>query len=249
MTSPTSGPLHEEPWELEVGALLGRLPDVDPPDGFIDAALDRPPHQAGRLLAVLSAITVVALAAASLLDSRGPASVVPPVDELLARHDLTALAGSSVQEAEGAEEAEGVEGADQGSGPGELVELPAGFHRAAGRGATGGTGTAGADELRQAVYARGDQSVSVFVQDGPVAWESLPPDRMTELDGVAAWVDTERRVAVIEIDGVAVTIVGLGAGDVGELRTTARPGGEAGSDAQGVVDAIVRRLGFSLADE
>lgn len=232
MTSPSAGPLPEEPWELEVGAMLGRLPEVEPPAGFIDAALDRPPQQGGRVLAVLAAATVVALAAASLVNSGAPASVVPPVDELLARHDVAARAAVTTDAVAG-------EAGEDDPTVAQMIELPEGFQWAGG---------ARGEGLGQSLYARGDESISVFVQDGPVDWVSLPGDRLTELQGLAAWVDADRKVAVMEVDGAAITIVGLSLADLRALPAGADgSGGEAGG-AQEVVDTIVGRLGFSLAD-
>ena len=47
---PAAVGLPEEPWEADVGALLGALPPVDPPEGFIASALDHRPLYAGRIV-------------------------------------------------------------------------------------------------------------------------------------------------------------------------------------------------------
>jgi hypothetical protein len=58
-----SGLEPEEPWEAEVEALLGRLPMVEPPEGFLVAALDHRPLRGGRTLVGMVALVVVAVAA------------------------------------------------------------------------------------------------------------------------------------------------------------------------------------------
>jgi hypothetical protein len=53
----------EEPWEGEVSAALGALPAVEPPEGFMVAALDHRPLHAGRVMVGLVATVVVLFAA------------------------------------------------------------------------------------------------------------------------------------------------------------------------------------------
>jgi hypothetical protein len=60
---PDEGLEPEEPWEAEVGSLLGRLPMVEPPEGFMAAALDHRPLRGGRTLLSLVALVVAAVAA------------------------------------------------------------------------------------------------------------------------------------------------------------------------------------------
>lgn len=48
----------EEPWERDVAAALGRLPAVEPPTGFLERAVDHRPLHAGRVLAVLLALSL-----------------------------------------------------------------------------------------------------------------------------------------------------------------------------------------------
>ena len=156
----------EEPWESEIGALLGGLPTVDPPDGFIDAAIDHRPLNAGRTMGLLGLLTIALFALVAATDAVGERTVVPPIDELVARHDLAARAG-------GLDPSAGDDGAEptlaERSTP---LDLPEGFEASA---------TVDAEDIRQAIYGRGDESVSVFVQDGRLAWSSMPQENLTEL--------------------------------------------------------------------
>ncbi len=230
----------EEPWEAEIGALLGRLPMVDPPDGFIDRAIDRRPLHAGRTLSLLSLLTVALFGLAVATDAVGRRTVVPPIDELVARHDLAARAGVPDQTGQADDETEGADGptlADR-SGP---LDLPEGFRAAA---------TVDAEDIRQAIYGRGDESVSIFVQDGRVAWSALSEDHLTELGGLRAWVDAERRVAVLEADGSTVTVIGLAPDELDDTL------GRVGTDVErwwdrlsGLAEAVVVPLGYAPVDD
>lgn len=212
--------LEEEPWEAEIGTLLGGLPAVDPPDGFIDAAIDHRPLHAGRVLVGLVAATLalVGLTLASGVVER--AGIVPPIDELVAQHDLAAQArvpgggeagpaeSGAEDDAENDVEDEAEDRSLAGSVGDRPLDLPDGFEAAS---------SATIEDVRQALYARGDETVSVFVQEGRVDWGAMPADRLTDLGGLPAWVDAERSVAVIEADGAILTVIGL---SPGELTTT-----------------------------
>jgi len=228
-TDPGAG-LDEEPWEAEIGALLGRLPSVDPPEGFIDAALRHRPLHSGRILSGLAALTVATVAGAVLTGAAGRTDVAPPVDELAARHATIVRAGvfpgGPLDRLDPAAE-----------GP---VELPRGFRLA---------GDVEAEDIRQAVYARGDESVSVFVQEGRISWDALPAGGSTEIGGRRAWVDPARRLTVIETGERIVTIVGLGSDDVADVLAGVR--GEEPSTLDRIHDlaeAIVIQLGYAPAE-
>ncbi|MEL6985679.1 MAG: hypothetical protein AAFO29_24830 [Actinomycetota bacterium] len=214
--------LDEEPWEAEVGALLQQLPSVDPPVGFIDAAIDHRPLHAGRILTAMVAVTlaVVGLVAATGVIER--AGVVPPIDDLVVRHDLAARAGFS---------------ADDEAATDSPVSLPEGFQS---------EGSVAVEDLRQALYARGDESVSVFVQEGRVNWSGLPDGGLTELDDLPAWVDRGRRIAVIETAGSTVTVVGL---DPEELTLAVQGLPRSSDGLQGrlsdLADAVVETFGYA----
>lgn len=218
-------PSEEEPWEREIGALLGRLPPVDPPAGFIDSALDHRPLHAGRILVGLLALSVVALLASVATDAAGRTRVAPQIDQLAQRHDNLVRAGVI-----GSLSVEAEDPVETG------VDMPEGFER---------TYDLEAEDIRQALYARDDQAVSVFVQSGRVRWDSLPPGGMTEIDGVTAWVDEERRVTVVEASNRMVTIVGLSGDQVGQvLDTVPRSDPTLLERAHRTVNAITDQLGY-----
>ncbi len=190
----------EEQWELEVGRLLGALPPVDPPPGFIDAALDHRPLHAGRVMAGLLALSLLAMTAAIATDAVGRSRITPQIDELARQHDVV------------------VRGGLLGSLTGEVdhvvdtpVEMPDGFQR---------THNLEAEEVRQAVFARGDEAVSVFVQDGLVRWESLPAGSRIEIDGLIAWHDESMQTTLVQTSNETVLIVGMSSADAADVLAT-----------------------------
>ncbi len=224
----TADPMIEEPWEAELGARLRALPPVEPPAGFIDAAIDHRPLYAGRILAALATTTVllVALVAGTGVVER--AGVVPPIDDLVVRHDVTARAGFASEADE-----------DETPGNDSPLTLPDGLEKA---------GTVTAEDLRQAVYARGDESVSVFVQDGRVDWSGLPEGGLTDLDGLPAWVDGGRRIAIIEAAGSTVTVVGLAPDELQRtLQETPRASTGLGERIGDLADAVAEVFGYAPA--
>lgn len=82
---------HEEPWEAEISALLGGLGAVDPPEGFLERAVDRPPVAAGRVVAGLVAalVAVTGIAAATGWTSSAN-SISPDFTALETRHRTVA---------------------------------------------------------------------------------------------------------------------------------------------------------------
>lgn len=218
---------EEEPWEADIGAMLGGLPMVDPPNGFIDAALDHRPKYAGRSVLALCVLSMVGVFAAVLTGAAGRTTVVPQVEELAQRH-------TTVQA--------GILGPSTGEVDYRIdtpVEMPDGFER---------TRNLAAEDIQQAFYAGGDTSVSVFVQDGPVRWDALSADGMTEVDGLRAWVDDTRQIVVVEASNNTVTIVGLPLNDVGQvLQTVPRAEPSWFDRAQELVDSMVGQLGFPRA--
>jgi hypothetical protein len=196
----------EEPWEGEISALLGAMPAVDPPEGFVAEALDHRPLHAGRTVAglVLATIVVAMLSATSGLINH--AAAIPEIAMLTSRHSAAqaGVAGSGA----GVE----AEPGDGGSQP--PVSLPDTYHREA---------TIEADDLRQAVYSREGETVSVFVQDGKVDWEALPDAGRVRIADEPAWVDEAGQVTVLEAGEQAVTIVGLPPEEVAALIAALPP--------------------------
>lgn len=72
----------DEPWESEISSLLGRLEMIDPPPGFIEAAIDHRPLFAGRLLVGLMAAATVVFAATFTLGAFGHPRLLPELSTL-----------------------------------------------------------------------------------------------------------------------------------------------------------------------
>jgi hypothetical protein len=218
-------PFDEEPWEAQVNSMLAGLPEIEPPAGFIDSALDHRPLHAGRILVGLLSISLAAVLASIATGAVGRTQITPRLDDLALRHNSAVQAG--------------VLGGSQVDVdyPVEMpVDMPDGFQR---------TRNLAAEDIRQAVYGRGDESVSVFVQEGTVQWDGLPSDGLTRIDGLTAWVDDARLLTVVEASNSVVTIVGLPADEVAEvLDGVPRTGPTVGQRAQDTVNAITRQLGF-----
>ncbi len=220
-----TGTFDEEPWEAEIGSLLAALPMVDPPAGFIESALDHRPLHAGRILTGLVAASLAAVVAVVATGAVGRSEVAIQIDDLTRRHETAVRAGvlsAPVGEVEYRVETP--------------VELPPGYQR---------TRNLAVEDLRQALYARGDDSVSVFVQAGTLSWESLPPEGIRAIEGHRAWVDPERRVTVIETSEEIVTIVGLPSDELAEVLA-GLPSAEPSfwQRLDDTVDAIVGQLGY-----
>lgn len=188
-----------------VRALVRGLPAVDPPFGFFER-LRRPhrprrPDRRRRAPGVaVAAIGAVAAAVVLILAVTPVAEpVAPPVGDLAARHVM--LASSSGQVPEGYEPME----------PADVPGSTAGYTKLAAYRAPDGM---------HLVYGRDGSRVSVFEQEGEVAWEELPADgdRMS-IDGTEAWTsDVPVRgqpaagaaptLTVVALDGMVVTVVG-----------------------------------------
>ncbi len=230
----TSDPLiDEERWQETLGRQLGQMPVVEPPSGFIEDAIDHRPLFAGRIMVGLLAATVAVLAIVVGTGVVERAGVVPPIDDLVLRHDLAARAGLSTDGDPGSAAPSGQRAAES------QLSLPDGFEP---------EGTVAAEDLRQAVYARGDESVSVFVQDGRVDWSGLPGGGLTELDGLAAWVDGERRIAVVETAGGTVTVVGLAPEELERtVRSAPRVSTGFWDRVEELAEAVVETFGYAPA--
>ena len=84
----------EEPWEAEVGALLGRLPMVEPPEGFLVGALDHRPLRGGRTLVGLVALVLIAVVAVVGADLVERTVVSARLDPVVAVLDAEGVRGS-----------------------------------------------------------------------------------------------------------------------------------------------------------
>lgn len=216
---------EEEPWEAEISNILGQLPEVEPPPGFLAGAVDHRPLFAARTMLGLGLAAAAVFVAASALGGLDRPHVVPELDALAARHS-SAAAGVADPD---------YEVVDNAGGP--PISLPGNFEPEA---------VFEADELSQSVYATGDNDpVSVFSQPGRVDWEKLPAEGLEVLEGNRAWVDPDAGVLVFEADDSTVTVVGLSSGELSDLLS-GLPGAGGGlvaglRDAAAVLSA---ELGF-----
>jgi hypothetical protein len=227
----------DELWEAEVGALLGALPEVDPPDGFIAAALDHRPLWAGRTLMGLAAAVVVATVA-GLAVGPGGGRIVPEIDTMSARHLDAAARLEATDDPPGAESVDpptwDIDGAPSAEPADSLVSH--GYEPAA---------TIDADDLRQAVYARDGEAVSVFARDGRLDWDRLSASGRTMFGSTEAWVDDDLEITIVETSDGIVTIVGLSSTEVAELVADL-PVDESMLDrAEDLANEVARQLGFA----
>lgn len=220
-----TGFVEEEPWEQEIGSLLGSLPPVDPPAGFIDSALDHRPLYAGRTVLGLLALSIMAFSISVATNATSRGRITPDFDDLAQRHTAV-RAGVFPDDLEVDYRVD------------TPVAMPDDFER---------TGNLAADDLRQAVYANGDTSVSVFVQDGLPRWDSLPVDGRREIDGLKVWIDPELAVTVVEASNQTVTIVGLPEAEVGDvLGAVPREGPSVMERIQRTAGSITEQLGYPV---
>ena len=184
----------EEDWEATVARALSSLPPVDPPQGFLQRAIDHRPKYAARLSAASLALVVVSAAAVVTLGLVGdPASVAPAVPVLRDRH-VRVAAGPGFG---GGGDDTTFEAVDE-SGP--VVTLPAEFEP---------KGRLRDDEVLHVLYDHHGQVVSVFIQPGSVSWDEMPEDGILERGGRPVWVDRRSRVVILEVSSHVVTVVGL----------------------------------------
>lgn len=196
-------PWPDEPWEREIGELLGSLPtSIEPPPGFIASAVNVPPLHTARVVGAVVAASMVAVALAVGVGDRW--LVAPSVDELAERHvaaeavflpDSSTAGGATL----GSVDEDDDEMAEW------VMSAIDGYERA---------GTVASDELPQAVYRRPGEAISVFTLDGPVDWDALDPGGRERVGGAQAWSDDERSVTVIETSDGAVAVVGIGPTEV-----------------------------------
>lgn len=205
MTSPTFEP--EEDWEGEIGSLLSGLPMVDPPDGFIETALDHRPLYGGRVLASLMMSVFVAVAVALGVGLAADGSVIPEFDRLTERHlaaQATLASDGDAASAASTAELEAERLSVIGSDP--VLFTPQGYEPA---------GTFKAEDLRQAVYEREGTAVSVFIQPGRLDWDALPDSgRRVTISGQEAWVDDAKQITILSAKGETITILGLTVNEV-----------------------------------
>lgn len=188
----------EEPWEQDIAELLSELPPVEPPPGFLESMIDRPPLHARRLALGSLGMSMALVVGAVALGMFGPGRVAPPLDWVSERHRaVQGGAGARVS----LEALVAVDPRIEMSEPDDPpVSLPADFeHRVDLR----------TEDLQQAIFAHGDETVSVFAQPGRVDFDALGRDRVRRVDGVEVWIDDAAGIMIVETDDSVVTVVGL----------------------------------------
>lgn len=194
-TSPATPP--EEPWEREIHDLLSSLPPVDPPDGFLQRAIDHRPKYAARMSAAAVATVVgVTLAVVGFGLVGDPTPVAPPVGSLTERHAQAAAGFGATALADQAPLFEPVADPDGR----ELLELPVPFELEA---------ALRHGEVVQLLYTDGAELVSVFLQRGAVQWDQLPAGGRQRAGERPVWVDRRDPTVVFEAGGFVVCVVGM----------------------------------------
>lgn len=94
MSQDPDAPFPDEPWEVQISELLGRLSMVEPPSGFIEQAIDHRPLFAGRSLVGLTVAAAVLFAGSFALGAFGQPRLVPELNQLTSGSALVE-AGSS----------------------------------------------------------------------------------------------------------------------------------------------------------
>ncbi len=251
----------EEPWELEIAALLADLPEVEPPDGFIEAAIDHRPLHGGRAAVAVTGLCALAVSLIGIIGIAGPESVTPSLAQLATHHRLAAAAtaaiGTSLDEnrdpavldpavldpavldpavVEAVRSAADFDGDTEVEvmppGP-EPLDLPTDFQH---------QGDLIVDDVRQLVYAHGDETVSVFTVEGQADFGALGSDGLRRFGDVEGWVDEAEGVLIVESGDRVVTIVGLDPGDIAQVLGDARP--EAVNRWEALAGELTAQLGF-----
>ncbi len=236
----------EEPWEHEIAALLADLPDVEPPAGFIEAAIDHRPLHGGRTAVGATTVCVLAVGLLGAIGIVGPRLVAPSLSQLSSHHRLVATAtaaiGTPLDETSDpmlveafrndADFDASTEVEVMPPGP-EPLDLPTDFeHR----------GDLVVDDLRQSVYAHGDETVSVFVFEGQADFAALGSEGVRRFGDVEGWVDEDDRMLIVEAGDHVVTIVGLDPGEMAQVLGDVRP--EPVNRWQAFAGELTAQLGF-----
>ncbi len=176
---------NEEPWEAEIASMLGGLGPIDPPDGFLESAVDHRPAFSGRLLAGLT-FAVLAFAAVGIsTDWSAMSTRITP--------ELSAL--------ETSHRAFGPESSDTPSSDALPPGVPDGFVVAE---------PADAGPWDHEVVERAPGTVSVFRQAGSLNWDGLVDGRRSIVGTTEVWVTGSGSV-MFEHAGEVFVLVGLDA--------------------------------------
>ena len=224
----------EEPWEQDIHELLASLPVVEPPDGFLQRAVDHRPKYAGRLTAVAAAgvaATTLALVGLGLVGD--PAAVAPTVPALTQRHtQVLAGMGPLAPTPRGAT----FERVDDPA----PVALPRDFEPQA---------SMRDGDVVQIVYRHGGRTISLFAERGTIDWTRLPAEGLGQLDGRSVWSDADRRIVILQAGSHAVAIVGMDVEEAMELLRHEEPDEvSVGDRFRALTRDVARQAGFPLDD-
>jgi hypothetical protein len=223
----------EEDWEASIASMLAKLPPVEPPDGFMNGAMNHRPLYAGRASLGLGAAALVGMALAIGLGGLRSSGVVPQVDSMAQQHSLATASFFAPFQSDSEPVSEDPE---QILAQLPEVSLPSGLEPKA--------SFVGAD-FRQALFAgptSGD-TVSIFHQPGLVDFDKMPVLGLREIEGIPAWVDPEKSITVIQAKDEAVTIVGLSADEVASVVRSVPESGPMDKMAE-ALNTITSHLGF-----
>lgn len=107
------GMFADEPWEAEISQLLGGLPSVDPPPGFIDQAIDHRPLFAGRALVGMLAAAAVVFGATFALGAFGQPRLVPELSTLTSGVAVQSSSSASIFRQQGMVELDELPGGER----------------------------------------------------------------------------------------------------------------------------------------
>lgn len=229
-------PLVEEAWESEIENLLASLPLVDPPEGFLQAALDHRPLYAGRSLVVAGLASVLLLAGFSAVGLFAKETFVPDLDGLVSRHSATqaGVLGLRAPLDEGDHVFELIEDSEKAKPA--PVALIGGFEWEA---------DFGSRDHHQGVFADQDHVVSIFEEPGQIAFDELAAEGLMEIDGVLAWSDPSRDLVMVQAQDSVVTLVGLSDDHLSDVVAQIDSAEKSGLDLFfGRVNRATRQLGF-----
>ncbi len=231
------GTWEEEDWEHDISRLLASMPEVEPPPGFIAAAIDRRPRHGGRVALGALVGSSCALVAVAVFGLVGPGRTELSLDWLTSRHEAVAEGMESSGSSSAALSLDALMAADpdveMAEPSGDPLDMPSEFeHRA----------DLLTEDLRQAVYSHGDEAVSVFEQPGRADFDGLGAEGFREFDGVDAWVDEGRQLMIVETQDSVVAVVGLELDEMEAVLADARP--RPASSFESAVGALVAELGF-----
>lgn len=227
-------PWEEEPWEQEIAQLLATLPEVEPPPGFFESAIDRPPHHSGRVLAAALGVSVTVFASAVVFGFVGPGQAELSLDWMTDRHETVETALRSGQASITPNVFVGADLDMRMVEPGEdPLGMPSGYEREV---------DLLTEDLRQAIYSRGVEAVSVFEQPGRIDTDALAADGLVPLPDTRAWYDPQRQLMVVETTDSAVAVVGLDEADMIEVLADAEP--RQASAIEAAISELTAQLGF-----